>query len=309
MNDLGLKVPARVWTGSSAAIGICGRQRLGKWRHIECHTLWVQQRLRQGDFELRKVRGEVNPADLFTKYLESRTKIDQLLTLFACDLRDGRPAAAPMLRREGLGIQGGSPDEDALRSVEDQDQPMHDPGVLPHHHMGADMEKLFPSIRPAPQCEFGEREIPGADQSLADPINEPYRIRVYRPHKIKVKAVTKNNHKKEKRADDDQPDVRLCLTVRRDDDDNDLRRDDGMRRGDDDRRVDDDERMVAGDSYEEERTEGPLVAQCVLQRYATPQRLEQFWGGCNHPCTVRRETGSPAEGVCLHESVIHPLLK
>ena len=81
---------------------------------------------------------------------------------------------------------------------------MHDPGVLPHHHVGSDIEKLFPSIRPAPQCEFGERETPGADQSLADPINEPYRIRVYRPHRIK--AVTTNNHKNGSNADDNEHD-------------------------------------------------------------------------------------------------------
>ena len=70
MTDLGLSVRVRVWTDSSAAVGTCGRQGLGKLRHIECHTLWVQQRIRQGEFELRKVRGEVHPADLFTKHLE-----------------------------------------------------------------------------------------------------------------------------------------------------------------------------------------------------------------------------------------------
>ena len=63
-NDIGIKLPLRVWTDSSAAIGICGRQGLGKLRHDACQTLWVQQRMRRGDFELRKVKGEGNPADL-----------------------------------------------------------------------------------------------------------------------------------------------------------------------------------------------------------------------------------------------------
>ena len=67
MSDIGITIPARVWTDSSAAMGICGRQGLGKLRHIECHTLWVQQRLRQKYFELRRIRGVINPADLFTK--------------------------------------------------------------------------------------------------------------------------------------------------------------------------------------------------------------------------------------------------
>ena len=36
--DLGLEVPVRVWTDSSAAIGVCSRQGLGKLRHIDTHT-------------------------------------------------------------------------------------------------------------------------------------------------------------------------------------------------------------------------------------------------------------------------------
>ena len=43
---------------------------LGKIRHFESHTLWVQQHVRSGAVELRKVDGKVNPADLFTKYVE-----------------------------------------------------------------------------------------------------------------------------------------------------------------------------------------------------------------------------------------------
>ena len=67
-NDIRIELPLRVWTGSSAAIGICGRQGLGRLRRVACQTLWVQQRVRRGDFEVRKVKGEVNPADLFAKH-------------------------------------------------------------------------------------------------------------------------------------------------------------------------------------------------------------------------------------------------
>jgi histone deacetylase 1/2 len=37
--DLGVSVPLRVWTDSSAAIGICSGQGLGKMRHLDAHTL------------------------------------------------------------------------------------------------------------------------------------------------------------------------------------------------------------------------------------------------------------------------------
>ena len=42
--DAGIDLPVRVWTDSAAAMGTAGRQRLGKLRHLECHSLWLQQR-------------------------------------------------------------------------------------------------------------------------------------------------------------------------------------------------------------------------------------------------------------------------
>ena len=58
MRDLGMELPVRVWTDSSAAIGICSRQGLGKLRHLDTHTLWVQQAVRTKRIDLRKVPGE-----------------------------------------------------------------------------------------------------------------------------------------------------------------------------------------------------------------------------------------------------------
>ena len=99
MADLGMKADVRVWTDSSAAVGICGRSGLGKLRHVQAHTLWVQERVRSKAMELRKVNGLVNPADLFTKHLMSRERMNQLVELFNCEYRDGRSAAAPELRK------------------------------------------------------------------------------------------------------------------------------------------------------------------------------------------------------------------
>ena len=44
MDDLGIHLPVRVWTDSSAALGIASRSALGKLRHLETHTLWVQEK-------------------------------------------------------------------------------------------------------------------------------------------------------------------------------------------------------------------------------------------------------------------------
>ena len=55
LKDLGIKTPLRVWTDSSCALGICTRQGLGKVRHLDTHTLWVQQAVRSQQVCLKKV--------------------------------------------------------------------------------------------------------------------------------------------------------------------------------------------------------------------------------------------------------------
>ena len=82
LKDLRLDVSVRVWTDSTATMGICGRQGLGKLRHIDTQCLWILQRVRDKTIELRKVRGEVNPADLFTKHLTGADRVESLLGLF-----------------------------------------------------------------------------------------------------------------------------------------------------------------------------------------------------------------------------------
>ena len=82
LQDLGIELPVRVWTDSTAAIGICSRQGLGTQRHIATHSLWVQQGLRSERFTLHKVAGEKNPADLFTKHMPSRERLSTLVRLF-----------------------------------------------------------------------------------------------------------------------------------------------------------------------------------------------------------------------------------
>ena len=65
--DFGTNLPVEVWTDSSAAIGVVGRQGLGRLRHLDTHSLWVQQAVRSKRIVVRKVRGDDNVADLFTK--------------------------------------------------------------------------------------------------------------------------------------------------------------------------------------------------------------------------------------------------
>ena len=102
LKDLGLDVPLRLWTDSSAAIGICSRQGLGKLRHIDTHTLWVQQAVRSRRLDIKKVLGEENPADLLTKHSLPKDRLDKLVELFDCQFRDGRAEAAPSDQDRGV---------------------------------------------------------------------------------------------------------------------------------------------------------------------------------------------------------------
>lgn len=182
LHDIGIDLPVRVWTDSTASIGICGRQGLGKLRHLDTNCLWVQQRVRDKSFELRKVKGTENPADLFTKYLPSANVVEHLLKLFGCEFRDGRAESAPQLRA-GSGTEAGEsllkvsyhpdvPTEEVLDEEIEVDGHLYQAvrwegekvaeaqsyGLLklPHEH-GADLVKMFPRAVAAP--DRGDRDL------------------------------------------------------------------------------------------------------------------------------------------------------
>ena len=124
---------------------------------MECHSLWVQQRLRRREFQLLKVAGESNPADLFTKHLESRAKLDQLTALFHCKFMEGRPATAPAVRQIG-----------AKKKQEADVNQAADESILPHMCAPEEILKRFPAAvaHPAPLDEDDMDPV----EELADPV-------------------------------------------------------------------------------------------------------------------------------------------
>ena len=90
LRDMGIRLHLNIWTDSTASQGICGRQGLGKVRHLDTQDLWVQQRIRNNEFSLYKVAGEANPGDLFTKASLTHLRIKTLLQLLGCQYREGR---------------------------------------------------------------------------------------------------------------------------------------------------------------------------------------------------------------------------
>ena len=192
LQDLAAQLPLRVWTDSTATMGICGRQGLGKLRHLDTQCLWVQQRVRDRSFELRKVRGDDNPADLFTKHLTSAPRVQDLLQKFGCEYAEGRAKSAPELR-VAIGTTKGEllasvtedDTEELILQVEMEATTVWDgyrfpttadeehagmpdafpcrPGTLPHHHH--DLQQRFPQLR---SCDPLNDDDPPEDHHLED---------------------------------------------------------------------------------------------------------------------------------------------
>ena len=94
--DMGMTLSLHVLSDATAAIGICRRRGLGKIRHLHVSDLWIQERLKTGDFSLSKIDGVDNPADLLTKHVE-RSTLHRLMPVLNLWPEDGRPSLAPYL--------------------------------------------------------------------------------------------------------------------------------------------------------------------------------------------------------------------
>ena len=99
-SDMGVRLSITMCTDSSAAKGIATRKGLGKVKHLETRTLWVQDKVDQGIIKIRKVDGNHNVADLLTKYL-SGPKLQTLLAMLPVAPLEGRHHLAPQLQGGG----------------------------------------------------------------------------------------------------------------------------------------------------------------------------------------------------------------
>ena len=97
-HDYGHKRGVKLYAGASAALGIVHRKGLGKVRHIDTNTLWVQQAACTKRIQYEQVLVTVNPADALTKHLTEAMR-DQHMKNIGITFDAGRPAAAPELCR------------------------------------------------------------------------------------------------------------------------------------------------------------------------------------------------------------------
>ena len=94
--DLGHRREVRIYADASAALGIVHRKGLGKVRHIDTNTLWIQQAACSKRIEYLKVNGTLNPADTLTKHLAEPLRASHFARL-NMEFLDGRAGAAPEL--------------------------------------------------------------------------------------------------------------------------------------------------------------------------------------------------------------------
>ena len=94
--DLGIPTTITLRTDAAAAIGICRRRGLGKIRHLATADLWVQDRLKKRDFDLVKIPGAENPADMLAKHVDKGLLAKHMATL-GLKLESGRAQSAPSI--------------------------------------------------------------------------------------------------------------------------------------------------------------------------------------------------------------------
>ncbi len=159
LSDLGISLPLRVWTDSTAAVGICSRQGLGGQRHVDTHSLWVQQALRCKRFTLHKVDGEVNPADLFTKHMPTRDRLAQLARLFGCKYLSGRASAALAMREAAGTKRTMACRGDAIMVADDET-------VVPHIFGDGHVDTSYPAIQVVEEARPTEDHVYNRDDDL-----------------------------------------------------------------------------------------------------------------------------------------------
>ena len=94
--DMGITLNLKLFCDATAACGITARLGLGKIRHMDTHYLWLQERVRNKDLSIVKVKGDVNPADLNTKHLANKV-MSAMMGILNYRIVEGRASTCPQL--------------------------------------------------------------------------------------------------------------------------------------------------------------------------------------------------------------------
>ena len=94
--DFGIELMTRLHVDASAALGILERRGVGRVRHLDVGSLWLQEQHLRKVIEFTKVSGTANPADLMTKHL-SKDLVDGYMVHLGFVFREGHAGATAQL--------------------------------------------------------------------------------------------------------------------------------------------------------------------------------------------------------------------
>ena len=102
---------------ASAAIGVAQRKGIGRIRHLDTQSLWIQDAVRQRKVALNKIKGIQNPADMMTTCLGSQDLM-AVMDRFGLESMDGRLNLAPQVAVDDGGkFEVGEPYDEDIDSV------------------------------------------------------------------------------------------------------------------------------------------------------------------------------------------------
>ena len=102
LSDSGVPVTLELESDATAAIGIVGRESLGKVRHLDVEDLWVQSKQKSGEIAYKKVSEKENTSDAHTKGVHSTT-LQQHTTTMGFRVLTGLPELAPQFAEDDRG--------------------------------------------------------------------------------------------------------------------------------------------------------------------------------------------------------------
>ena len=102
--DLGIAHLVRLHIDASASLGIIEQRGVGRVRHLEVGSLWIQEQQLKRVIDMLQVPGLENPADRVTKHLnrESRNVYFDLISYWFESGRATTTANLHMLRKTSL---------------------------------------------------------------------------------------------------------------------------------------------------------------------------------------------------------------
>lgn len=85
MEDYNDALDPWLYVDASAAIGVAQRTGLGKIRHLDTGSSWLQQAVKKKQIGILKIKGTEKPSDLMTKFVDFAT-LDKLCGIMGLEV-------------------------------------------------------------------------------------------------------------------------------------------------------------------------------------------------------------------------------